>query len=163
MEAPGFSKTPTISSGAPKLDESSAFTKFLKENAEAGSLARFSRLDAADQQQHRDSSPAKFSKDHKSPFCIESLLKSESRTATDLPSSRLPLNSPDASPPPPGPTAFPAAPLPQFPFPPQLLPYLLPSAAAQSPDYMQMDYLARQGVFLNSFPAFAGRNKPFYK
>jgi hypothetical protein len=45
--------------------------------------------------------------------------------------------------------------LPQFPFPPSLLPYLLPSTP-QPPDYLHLEYLARQGVLLNTFPGFAG-------
>jgi hypothetical protein len=49
-----------------------------------------------------------------------------------------------------------AAPLAQFPFPPALLPYLLPSA--QGPDYLHLEYLARQGVLLNTFPGFAGQS-----
>ena len=82
-------------------------------------------------------------------------------------------NNPAMSPP------IPPNGLPQFPFPPQLLPYLLPPAAAahqqqaaaaaaaaaaagnggplsSAADYVHMEYLARQGVFLNSFPGFAG-------
>ena len=121
-----------------KFDESSAFTKFLKQTAEQ--QTRLLR------EEEPENVTNKFSKDHKSPFCIESLLKSEVR-----PDRYPPLSPPSDSSPPPG---FPA-PLPQFPFPPQLLPYLLPSP--QTPDYVHMEYLARQGVFLNSFPAFAGR------
>ena len=122
-----------------KIDETSAFTKFLKQNAEtARTIPRFPHEES-------ESAEPKFSKDHKSPFCIESLLKSESR-ADRYPSPP----SSDTSPPPP----FSSMPMPQFPFPPGLLPYLLPGP--QTPDYVHMEYLARQGVFLNSFPAFAG-------
>ncbi len=58
--------------------------------------------------------------------------------------------------PPESPPGLVAAPLPQFPFPPALLPYLLPSA--QGPDYLHLEYLARQGVLLNTFPGFAGQS-----
>ena len=131
----------------PKLEETSAFTKFLKQNVENSRLLpRFPPTEG----DASSSESTKFSaKDHKSPFCIESLLKSDQQQRRS-PDRFPPLSPPSDSSPPP---AFPA-PLPQFPFPPQLLPYLLPSQ--QTPDYIQMEYLARQGVFLNSFPAFAG-------
>ena len=135
MDAQNFLKHSGVTS---QFDESSAFTKFLKQTAEQ----QQTRLREEDTELVAN----KFSKDHKSPFCIDSLLKSETRQ-----DRYPPLSPPSNASPPPG---FPAH-LPQFPFPPQLLPYLLPSP--QTPDYVHMEYLARQGVFLNSFPAFAGK------
>ena len=103
-------------------------------------------------------------------FCIESLLKSETTNkladsaAIRLPPPPLTPPSTGASPPPPPISAL-QMPLPQLPFPPQLLPYLLPAqhqggggggGPSTPADYVHMEYLARQGVFLNSFPGFAG-------
>ena len=140
----------------PKLEETSAFTKFLKQNVENSRL--LSRFPPQSEDDAASSESTKFSTkvDHKSPFCIESLLKSDGQQQPRSSPDRFPPLSPpsDSSPPPPS-AAFPGPPLAQFPFPPQLLPYLLPSPS-QAPDYIQMEYLARQGVFLNSFPAFAG-------
>ena len=178
-------------------ENNSAFTKFLQQkvsesSAVAAAGLKISSLLETQLESDQTIMSNYHNKDHQKSrsFCIESLLKSEAKLppaaverfispaltppssgASPPPNMQMAMhNSRGAvSPPSPGIGQLPS--LPQFPFPPQLLPYLLPghqqagnggvgglpSSMTSPADYVHMEYLARQGVFLNSFPGFAGK------